>query len=193
MFVTPTHLNNRWIHVAAYVLMFQLGGEKAPIYINSFWYVTFFLFSWHLDIHNYKSPGFLACVMWGIWRPGIVSPCQPVLYLSLHVSRCLGEDSQGWNKRILRNKGLRAGLIKGKQWVFICPDHKGPRLFLGGVRDRLSSHNWRRVDPNKPILFVRVRFLATIPKVPSKPPPQKKNMSPVKSCRYIQHRRMQNY
>ena len=31
-----------------------------------------------------------------------------------------------------RNKGLIAGLIKGNQWVFISPDHKGPRLFLGG-------------------------------------------------------------
>ena len=31
-----------------------------------------------------------------------------------------------------RNKGLIFGLIKGNQWVFISPDHKGPRLFLGG-------------------------------------------------------------
>ena len=31
-----------------------------------------------------------------------------------------------------RNKGLIAGLVKGNQWVFISPDHKGPRLFLGG-------------------------------------------------------------
>ena len=29
---------------------------------------------------------------------------------------------------------LIAGLIKGNQRVFISPDHKGPRLFLGGVR-----------------------------------------------------------
>ncbi len=31
-----------------------------------------------------------------------------------------------------RSKGLTAGLIKGNQWVFISPDHKGPRLFLRG-------------------------------------------------------------
>ena len=30
------------------------------------------------------------------------------------------------------NKGLIAGLIKGNQWVFIVPDHKG-RLFLAEV------------------------------------------------------------
>ena len=30
--------------------------------------------------------------------------------------------------------GLIAGLIKGNQWVFISPDHKGPRLFLERVR-----------------------------------------------------------
>ena len=26
-----------------------------------------------------------------------------------------------------------AGLLKGNQWVFISPDRKGPRRFLGGV------------------------------------------------------------
>ena len=41
---------------------------------------------------------------------------------------------------LLRNKGLIAGLIKGRQWL-ISPDHKA--LFLGGVRwggGRLTSH-----------------------------------------------------
>ena len=41
------------------------------------------------------------------------------------------------------------GLIKGSQWVFIVPDHKGPRLFLGGfprgiggVNVPLGSHDF---------------------------------------------------
>ena len=37
-----------------------------------------------------------------------------------------------------RNKGLTAGLIKGNQWVFISPDHKGPLLFLGEPNKTLA-------------------------------------------------------
>ena len=32
-----------------------------------------------------------------------------------------------------RNKGLIRPKIKGNQWFFISPYHKGPQLFLGGV------------------------------------------------------------
>ena len=40
----------------------------------------------------------------------------------------------------VRNKGFRAGLIEGNQWVFISPDHSS--YFLGGYlrRGRLTSH-----------------------------------------------------
>ena len=49
-----------------------------------------------------------------------------------------------------RNKGLIAGLIKGNRTVFISPDHKGPRLFLGGGYVRpgggwLTSHEFFKV------------------------------------------------
>ena len=32
----------------------------------------------------------------------------------------------------LQKYGLKYGLLKGNQWIFISPDHKGPRLFLAG-------------------------------------------------------------
>ena len=38
-----------------------------------------------------------------------------------------------------KQPALIAGLIKGNQWVFIVPDHKGPRLFLGGVNVALGG------------------------------------------------------
>ena len=45
--------------------------------------------------------------------------------------------------------------IKGNQWVFIVPDHKGPRLFLGGFHvalggtGALDSHGsgWKEMVP----------------------------------------------
>ena len=43
----------------------------------------------------------------------------------------------------LRNKGLIAGLIKGKQWIFISPDHKDS--YFWGIQNseggRLTSHD----------------------------------------------------
>ena len=32
------------------------------------------------------------------------------------------------------------GIIKGIEWAFISPDHKGPQLFLGGYVIRVGGH-----------------------------------------------------
>ena len=44
-----------------------------------------------------------------------------------------GQPTSPGPRTLLRNKGLIVGLIKGKQWVLISPDHKAG-YFGGGVR-----------------------------------------------------------
>ena len=63
---------------------------------------------------------------------------------------------------------LIAGLIKGNQWVFISPDHTGPRLFLGGVRGpgggTLTSHEPANFSwfPTAQILFWHSRWWTSL-------------------------------
>ena len=59
--------------------------------------------------------------------------------------------------------GLIAGLIKGKTTVFISPDHKRPRLFLGGVRGT-SGGGWLiSHEKNLPSCKLTVRWLENPP------------------------------
>ena len=105
----------------------------------------------------------LYCLLPPIWvpfnDPWTTTPRNPLASLTTTADgSSIGHDiahSTRW-KQILSNKGLKAGLIKGNQWL-LSPDHKA--LFEGGVR--LTSHDTSLGKKRPKFTKPRLEFAST--------------------------------